>query len=77
MENLKLRRQDLTSLLTKNHEQLKTFKREHIRDIITKNLRRQFMIDERSKDLDKVLTAELNKFFASSKTINAKDLVTF
>ena len=77
MDNLKLRRQDLTSLLTKNHEALKTYKREHIRDILIKNFRRQFRIEDSSDKLDKVLTEELNAFFASTKQIHAKDLAKF
>lgn len=77
MDNLKLRKQDLTSLLTKNHETIKTFKRENIRDIVIQNFRRQFRIEQSSDKLDKMLTEELNAFFASNKQISAKDLSQF
>lgn len=80
--NLKLRRSDRSSLLIRKHEDEKTIKRDHIRDILIQNFQRRYgnpgeqkISNEGFFESDRVILEETIKFLKlNPHSINSKDL---
>jgi hypothetical protein len=79
LSNLKLRKPDISSILSKKHDQIKSVKREHIKEILLRNIRKQYTSGDAAEDeLDITVGRELDKFLEKNPhSINAKDLAAF
>lgn len=83
--NLKLRRSDRSTLLIRKHEEEKSHKRNHIRDILIQNFHRRFGLPGETKqtnegyfESDKIIQEETSKFLKQNPhAINSKDLALF
>jgi len=83
--NLKLRRSDRSTLLLRKHEEEKSHKRNHIREMLIQNFYRRFGLPGETKqtnegyfESDRIIQDETNKFLSkNSHAINSKDLAIF
>jgi len=83
--NLKLRRSDRSTILLRKHEDEKSIKRDHIRDMLIQNFNRRFGRPGEHKptnqgyyESDKVILEEATKFLKlHPRSINSKDLARF
>lgn len=82
--NLKLRRSDRSAVLLRKHEDTKSIKREHIKEILIQNFHRHYhkpgndMQGPEFIQCEKMISDETNQFLKqNSHAVNSKDLAKF